>query len=106
MTRLAWILTPTGSMRAWAVVLLLIAGFGLALGLTIGYVDKVDRASEQRNMQRARDFCGVIVLLDDQYQRTPPQAPPAGATPEVRQRYEAAARFVAAIHAYRIKLGC
>ena len=106
MKRLAWIVTPSGAMRAWATTLLLILGFGLALGLTIAYVDKVDRASEQRNLQRARDFCGIITLLDDRNQRVGVPKPPPNATPEQLQQYRDATQFVAAIHDYRLKLGC
>lgn len=104
--RLGWIVTPSGAMRAWATTLLLIAGFGLALGLTIGYVKMESRRSEQRNLDRARDFCGIITLLDDRNQRAGVQRPPANATPEQLQQYQDAVQFVAAIHAYRIKLGC
>ncbi len=105
MKRLVKVFTPTGAIRAWATVLMLVLGFGLALGLTIGYVDKVDRAAERRNVERARDFCAVVVLIDDRNQQVPPKLPP-NPTPEQRQQYEVAVRFVAALHAYRIKLGC
>lgn len=99
------LITQTGAFRAWVTMLLLILGVGVALGLTIAYVNKVDRASERRNVERARDFCGVIVLIDDRNQQVPPKLP-ANPTPEQRQQYEVSTRFVAAIHAYRLKLGC
>lgn len=101
----ARILTPTGAMRPWATLLAVIVGFGLVVGFTIGYVKKVDQDAERRNQQRARDFCDVVVLIDDRNQQVPPRLPP-NATPEQRQQYEVAVRFVAALHAYRIKLGC
>lgn len=88
------LLTPTGAMRPWATVLAVMLGFGLALGFTIGYVKKVDQAAEKRNQQRAREFCTVIVLIDDRYQKLPPTADPE------------AMKFAVAIHTYRIKLGC
>jgi hypothetical protein len=73
---LAHIFTPTGAIRAWASILMLILGFGLALGLTIGYVNKVDKAAERRSQERARDFCDVIVLIDDRNRQVPPKLPP------------------------------
>lgn len=97
--------TPTGAIRAWATILMLILGFGLALGLTIGYVNKVDKAAEKRNIDRARDFCGIIVLIDDRNQKVPPKLPP-NATAEQKEQFNVQVKFVAAIHAYRIKLGC
>jgi hypothetical protein len=102
---LAHIFTPTGAIRAWASILMLILGFGLALGLTIGYVNKVDKAADRRSQQRARDFCGVIVLIDDRNRQVPPKLPPK-ATAEQTEQYDVQVKFVAAIHAYRIKLGC
>lgn len=97
--------TPTGAMRAWATVLMLTLGFGLALGLTIAYVNKVDRASERRNIERAREFCTIITLIDDRNQQVPPKLPPSP-TADQRQQYELAVKFVTALHAYRVKLGC
>lgn len=102
---LSHIFTPTGAIRAWPSILMLILGFGLALGLTIGYVNKVDQAAERRNQQRAQDFCDVIVLIDDRNQQVPPKLPP-NATADQRDQYQVAVKFVAALHAYRIKLGC
>lgn len=99
------VLTPTGAMRAWATLLAVIVGFGLVVGFTIGYVKKVDHDADRRNQQRARDFCGVVVLLDDRNQQVPPKLAP-NPTLEQRQQYEVAVQFVAALHAYRFKLGC
>jgi hypothetical protein len=99
------VVTPTGALRAWPTILILILGFGLALGFTIAYVRKVDQDAERRNQQRARDFCDVVMLIDDRNQRVPPKLPP-NATVEQRQQYDVAVRFVAALHAYRLKLGC
>ncbi len=72
MKPLARVLTPTGAMRAWATLLTVIVGFGLALGLTIGYVKKVDREAEARNVERSRDWCRILILLDDRNQKLPP----------------------------------
>ncbi len=94
MKTIAHILTPTGAFRAWATVLMLTLGFGLALGLTIGYVNKVDNANERRDVQRAREICGIIRLIDDRNQQLPPAADPE------------AQAFRAEMHRYRLALGC
>lgn len=86
--------TTTGAMRAWATVTMLIVGFGLALGVTIGYVAKVDREAEQRNVQRSREICGLIVLIDDRNQQLPPAPDPDTAA------------FRTELHRYRLALGC
>jgi hypothetical protein len=69
------------------------------------YTNRVDAAADRRNQQRARDFCGVIVLIDDRNRQVPPKLPPK-ATAEQTEQYDVQVKFVAAIHAYRIKLGC
>jgi hypothetical protein len=88
------LLTPTGAFRAWATLFVVIVGFGLALGLTIGYVRKVDREAEARNVQRSREICGLIRLIDDRNQRMAPAADPDTTA------------FRAELHRYRIALGC
>jgi len=92
-------------MRAWATLLAVIVGFGLVVGFTIAYVKRVDHDAERRNQQRARDFCTVIVLIDDRNRQVPPKLP-ANATAEQKDQYDVQRQFVAAIHAYRLKLGC
>lgn len=89
-----WILTATGAFRAWATVLMLVVGFGAALGLTLGYVTKVDRDAERRNVERSREICGIIRLIDDRNQQLPPAADP-GTT-----------AFRDELHRYRVALGC
>jgi hypothetical protein len=42
------VFTPSGAVRAWASILMVIVGFGLALGLTIGYVAKTRREDDRR----------------------------------------------------------
>lgn len=69
------------------------------------YIGYVDRRADKRNQERARDFCGVIVLIDDRNQQVPPKLPP-NATSEQREQYGVQLKFVAAMHAYRVKLGC
>jgi hypothetical protein len=97
MRALVHVVTPTGAMRAWATVTLLIVCFGLALGLTIGYVKKVDAEAEKRNVQRSREICGLIRLIDDVNQQAPP---PTGPTAETVKAYRAE------LHRYREALGC
>ncbi len=62
------VLTPTGAMHAWVVVLSLIVGFGLALGLTIGYVAH-NRAQDDRR------WCDLLGTLLAPQPSTPPQTP-------------------------------
>lgn len=64
---------------AWLAVLLLIFG-----GLY--YVDK-------RDQDRQREICGLISITDDTYRKTPPSGPGGRA-------------FAAAVHDYRVRLGC
>lgn len=94
MRALAHFLTPTGAIRAWATVLMVVLGFGAALGLTIGYVVKVDKAAEKRNVERSRDICGIIRLIDNRNQTLPPATD------------KDTADFRAELHRYRLKLGC
>lgn len=89
-----WILTPTGAFRAWATALMVLIGCGVALGLTIGYVSKVDRDAERRNVERSREICGIIRLIDDRNQELPPATD------------KDTADFRAELHRYRLALGC
>lgn len=76
--------------RPWLVYLL---GVGLAIGFTIAYVTKVDHAAEARNQQRAREICGLIVVLDNAYQQTQPSTP-------------LGQNIADEVHRYRQRLGC
>lgn len=58
------------------------------------YIGHVDHRADLRDRERAREFCGVIRLLDDRNQRLPPPTSQDGRN------------FVAALHEYRMKLGC
>jgi hypothetical protein len=62
------IFTPTGAIRAWASVLMVIVSFGLALGLTIAYVARVHRDDDRR-------WCALLSNLDDAYRQNPPTSP-------------------------------
>lgn len=86
--------TPSGAFRPWATVMIAILGFGLALGLTIGYVRKVDQDAERRNVERQQQICGIIVIIDDRNQDLPPATDPD------------TARFRVELHRYRLGLGC
>lgn len=87
-------LTPTGAFTAWMSVLIAVLGVGVALVLTIGYVSKVDRAAEDRNVKRQREICGIIRIIDDRNQGLPPAPDPATAD------------FRRELHTYRVSLGC
>ena len=62
--------------------------------LTIGYVRKVDAEAELRNVNRQREQCGFIRIIDDRNQELPPA--PDQATADFRRE----------LHAYRVSLGC
>jgi hypothetical protein len=62
------VFTPTGAVRAWASILMVIVGFGLALGLTIGYVAKTRRDDDRR-------WCALLSMLVAPQPTTPPQTP-------------------------------
>lgn len=87
-------ITQTGAFKAWASLVLALAGVAVALVLTIGYVQKVDQAAEDRNVKRQREICGIIRLIDDRNQEMPQPTDPA--TAEFRRE----------LHAYRVSLGC
>lgn len=61
----------------------------LLLGAGLYFVD-------QRDAERQRDICGLIVLLD-----VPPAAPLPDTPAGQRQ-----GRILAAMHAYRLRIGC
>lgn len=87
-------ITSTGAFTAWATLVVVLVSVGILAVLTIGYVKKVDRDAERRGVQRDREICGIVVLLDDRNQAMPPPADPA--TAEFRRE----------LHAYRVALGC
>jgi hypothetical protein len=66
--KLVHIFTPTGAIRAWATILMVILGFGLALGLTIGYV------VDQQHKADAR-WCALLGSLVTPQPTTPPATP-------------------------------
>lgn len=88
------LVTPTGAFTAWASLLVSIVGVGATMVLMFAYVRQVDRAAERRNVERQRQICGIIVLIDDRNQAMPPAA-----DAETN-------RFRAELHTYRLHLGC
>lgn len=77
----------------YAGVVIFVTMLALALANVV-YTNHVARLSDMRNRDRARDFCEVIVIIDDRYHQLPPSAD------------SHAQQFADAIHAYRLKLGC
>jgi hypothetical protein len=76
------------------IILTGLLGTAVAMVLIIGYVKRVDHAAEVRNVERQRQICGLIVLLDERNRTLPPATDPA------------TARFRSEIHTYRVELGC
>jgi hypothetical protein len=78
------VFTPTGAVRAWASILMVIVGFGLALGLTIGYVAQTRREDDRR-------WCDLLGTFLTPQPTTPPQTPQEArgrlVTEKIRQLY-------------------
>lgn len=77
------VLTPTGALNAWASVGLLVACVGVTVGTSITYT-----------IQRSKDICGIIVIIDDRNQELPPATDKG--TEDFRKE----------LHAYRERIGC
>lgn len=77
----------------YALVVVLVTALALAVA-NVAYINHVNDQAEQRNQARAREFCEVVRLIDDRYQKLPPTADPE------------AQRFAEAMHRYRVRLGC
>lgn len=80
------IFTPTGAMRAWVTILIVILGFGLALGLTIAYTARSVRHSDQQ-------WCDLLRGID--------QPLPSNSPTTERQR-----QFVDTVRRLRVNKGC
>lgn len=78
----------------WAIILTGLLGQGVALVMLVAYVRGVDAAAEERNVERQRQICGIIVIIDDRNQTLPP------ATDAETDR------FRRELHTYRLALGC
>lgn len=57
------------------------------------YTQHVDKQAEKRNVERSREICGIIRLIDDRYQTITPTSD------EQKQ-------FIDELHRYRVALGC
>ena len=62
--------------------------------LNVLYTQHVDKQADERNIQRSREICGIIRLIDDHNQELPPTAD------------KDTADFRAELHRYRVALGC
>lgn len=84
------------SLRAspWATFAATIVGVGVLFVLLVGYVRHVDQRSDARSVQRERQICGLIVIIDDRSQAMPPTTD------------EGLAAYRRELHAYRLGLGC
>lgn len=79
--------------RVYAAVVVFVTLVAVGL-LNVWYTDRVDRQAERRNVQRSREICGIIRLIDDRQQAMPPATDPDTAD------------FRAELHRYRLALGC
>lgn len=100
MMRRVQAVTPTGAARLWLTLALCVGCVAVTIGFTITYVASVARRSEAQSIERARDICGLIVIVDDVNQQQPP---PHTGNPTTDQKI---IEYRAAVHAYRLKLGC
>lgn len=78
--------------QVYAAVVVFVTLVAVAIG-NWAYTNYVDRQAEQRNLQRSREICGLLVVLDNVYQQTPPTTPVGRNVAEE-------------IHRYRLALGC
>lgn len=78
--------------QVYAAVVVFVTLLVLGVG-NWAYIQHVDHQAEQRNVDRAREICGLIVVLDDAYQQTKPTT-------------QLGKNVAGEIHAYRVRLGC
>ena len=81
-----------GRRNVYALIAVFVTSVGLAVA-NVAYTDHVDRQAERRNLQRSREICGIIVLIDDRNQAIKPTS-------------EEQRRFIEELHRYRVALGC
>lgn len=77
----------------YALVAVFVTSLALAIANVI-YTDHVDQLAEHRNVERSRDWCRIIVMLDDRNQKLPPA------------QDKETADFRQALHDLRITKGC
>jgi hypothetical protein len=90
--------------QVWLIITVYVTFLFFGIGGFL-YIGHVDHQADVRNQDRAREFCDVIVLIDNRNQQVPPKLAP-NPTAEQRQQYDVAVKFVSALHKYRLKLGC
>lgn len=78
------VITPTGALRAWWAVLMVMVAAGLTAGACIAFTVHTER-------ETARQSCGLLVILDKPLPPTAPQ----------RSR-----EILREIHAWRVRAGC
>lgn len=78
--------------RVYAAVVVFVTLVAVAIG-NVAYTNHVDQRAEQRNLERTREICGLIVVLDDAYRQTKPTTP-------------LGQNIADEIHHYRQRLGC
>lgn len=78
------IFTATGAIRAWASLLLVIVTFGVALGLTIGYVAHSRQRDDRRWCQLLSTF---LAPLPAGPPATPQEVRGRAITEQIRQLY-------------------
>lgn len=83
-----------GFTTVWRERLVTLVSVGILAVLLVGYVKRVDADAERRNIERERQICGIVRLLDARNQTMPPATDPA--TAEFRRE----------LHMYRTNLGC
>lgn len=76
----------------YALIVVFVTSFALAVANVL-YTNHVNGQAEHRNQQRAREICGLIVVLDDAYRQNPPTT-------------ELGRHIAAEMHTYRVGLGC
>lgn len=81
-----WLLTPTGAVRAWWALLMVITSALVCVGLSVAYTAHTQRRSDQQ-------WCDLLRGID---QPLPSNSP---TTPRQRQ-------FVETVHKLRVDKGC
>lgn len=76
----------------YALLTCFVAFVGLAISGLV-YINHVQDQGDRRNAARAREICGLIVVLDDAYRQNPPTT-------------ELGRHIAAEMHTYRVGLGC
>lgn len=87
------IITTTLDRRVIYSLIAMIVGLFLGVGLSIGYSAQAVNSAKTTAFKNQQQICGIIVILDNAYQTTPPTTP-------------LGRKLADAMHAYREFLGC